>query len=168
MDTMVIAPQVYNHLRYNPDKVFAPTTSVAEFTDGIAVNADAPYKTLADYLKAAKADRQVAALGVSGLGSEPHFLACDFTRQSGADMPIIPFQGGLAMDTTAWQPDRFGHRWHRRASRTPSQPQAAHSGGVGTPMTCSRESWRADGSGKYLFFWRHCSMGADMADGEQP
>lgn len=99
MDTMVIAPLVYNNLRYNPEKDFAPITSVAELTYGIAVNASSPYKTLADYLKAAKADSQVAALGVSGLGSVLHFLAYDFTRQSGADMSIIPFQGGPIMVT---------------------------------------------------------------------
>ena len=99
MDTMVIAPLVYNNLRYNPEKDFAPITSVAELTYGIAVNANSPYKTLADYVKAAKADRQVAALGVSGLGSVLHFVAYDFTRQSGADMSIIPFQGGPVMVT---------------------------------------------------------------------
>lgn len=99
MDTMVLAPLVYSNLRYNPEKDFAPITSVAELTYGIAVNANAPYKTLADYLKAAKGDRQVSALGVSGLGSVLHFLAYDFTRQSGADISIIPFQGGPVMVT---------------------------------------------------------------------
>lgn len=100
MDTMVLAPMVYNNLRYNPEKDFAPITSVAEITYGIAVNASSPYQTLDDYIKAAKTDRKVAsALGVSGLGSVLHFVAYDFTRQSGADMSIIPFQGGPVMVT---------------------------------------------------------------------
>lgn len=99
MDTMVIAPLVYNNLRYNPEKDFAPITSVAELTYGIAVSANSPYKTLADYVKACNSDRQVAALGVSGLGSVLHFVAYDFTRQSGAEMTIIPFQGGPVMVT---------------------------------------------------------------------
>ncbi|WP_404300962.1 tripartite tricarboxylate transporter substrate-binding protein [Alicycliphilus denitrificans] len=99
MDTMVIAPLVYNNLRYNPEKDFAPITTVADLTYGIAVNAASPYKTLDDYLKAARSDKQVAALGVSGLGSLLHFLAYDFTRQSKVDISIIPFQGGPVMVT---------------------------------------------------------------------
>ena len=99
MDTMVIAPLVYSNLRYNPDKDFAPVTSVAEVTYGIAVNASSPYKTLADYLKAAKTDPKAAALGVSGLGSALHFVAYNLARQSKTDLAIIPFQGGPAAVT---------------------------------------------------------------------
>ncbi|WP_313302873.1 Bug family tripartite tricarboxylate transporter substrate binding protein [Diaphorobacter sp.] len=99
MDTMVIAPQVYNNLRYNPEKDFAPITTVADLTYGIAVNASSPYKTLDDYLKAAKKDPQVAALGVSGLGSLLHFVAFGLIRESKVDLSIIPFQGGALMVT---------------------------------------------------------------------
>lgn len=98
-DTMVIAPLVYSNLRYDPDKDFAPITEVAALNYGLAVSASSPYKTLADYVRAAKADRNVATVGVSGLGSALHFVAFEFTRRSGADLSIVPFQGGPAMVT---------------------------------------------------------------------
>ncbi len=93
MDTMVLAPMVYNNLRYSPEKDFAPITSVSELTYGIAVAANSPY------LAAAKASPQTATLGVSGLGSVLHFLAYEFTRQTNPDISIIPFQGGPVMVT---------------------------------------------------------------------
>ncbi|UDM49164.1 tripartite tricarboxylate transporter substrate-binding protein [Cupriavidus sp. MP-37] len=98
-DTMVIAPLVYSNLRYDPDKDFSPITEVAALNYGLAVSASSPYKTLADYVKAAKADRNVATVGVSGLGSALHFVAFEFTRRSGGDFSIVPFQGGPAMVT---------------------------------------------------------------------
>lgn len=98
-DTMVIAPLVYSNLRYDADKDFAPITEVAAVNYGLAVSASSPYRSLADYIKAAKTDRNAATLGVSGLGSVLHFIAFEFTRKAGADISIVPFQGGPAMVT---------------------------------------------------------------------
>lgn len=99
LDTMVIAPMVYSNLRYNVAKDFAPITEIATVTYALAVNAAEPYQTVQDYLKAAKADSNKATLGTTGLGSTLHFLAYDFTKKSGSDMAIVPFQGGPAMVT---------------------------------------------------------------------
>jgi tripartite-type tricarboxylate transporter receptor subunit TctC len=98
LDTTVIAPLVYQPLRYDPAKDFAPSTMVTEVTYGIAVKAEGPHKTLAQFLDAARAKKDQAAVGISGLGSTLHSLAFDFARQSkAADMQVIPFQGGPAM-----------------------------------------------------------------------
>ena len=75
----------------------APITTVVGVTCGIAVKADGPHKTLAQFLDAARADRSRANVGVSGLGSTLHFLAFSFARDSKADMQVVPFQGGPAM-----------------------------------------------------------------------
>lgn len=99
LDTMVIAPLVYNNLRYDPAKDFAPITEVAGVTYGIAVNANEPYQSVQDYISAAKGDRNRATLGISGLGSTLHFLAHDFSKKSTVDISIVPFQGGPAMVT---------------------------------------------------------------------
>ena len=99
LDTVVIAPLVYNSLRYDAVKDFAPISEIAAVTYGIAVNANEPHKTLGDYLAAVKADRNKGAMGTTGLGSSLHFLAFDLTKKSGADMTIVPFQGGPAMVT---------------------------------------------------------------------
>ena len=98
LDTTVIAPLVYKPLRYDPAKDFAPITMVTDVTYGIAVRAEGPYKTLGQFLDAARAKKDQAAVGISGLGSTLHFLAFDFVDKSkAADMTIVPFQGGPAM-----------------------------------------------------------------------
>lgn len=99
MDTMVIAPLVYSNLRYDPIKDFAPITEVASVVYGVAVNANAPYRTVQEYLEAAKKDPSKATLGTTGLGSSLHFLATDFVKTSNVDISIVPFHGGPAMVT---------------------------------------------------------------------
>lgn len=99
LDTMVIAPLVYANLRFDPLKDFAPITSVVDLTYGIAVKGEGPFKTLAQFIDAARADRKNANVGISGLGSTLHFLAFDFAGNSKSDMRFVPFQGGPAMVT---------------------------------------------------------------------
>lgn len=99
MDTTVIAPLVYSSLRYDAQKDFAPISEIATVTYALAVNASEPYGTLADYLAAAKLDRNKGSMGTTGLGSTLHFLAYDLTKKAGGDMTIVPFQGGPAMVT---------------------------------------------------------------------
>jgi len=96
---MVIAPMVYANLRYDPAKDFAPITMVTGIDFGIAVKAEGPHKTLQQYLEAARAKKDQAFVGVSGLGSTLHFLAFEFSRLSKSDMTVVPFQGGPAMVT---------------------------------------------------------------------
>lgn len=97
LDTMVVAPLVYANLRYDPVKDFAPISSVVNVTYGIAVKAEGPHKSLPQFLAAARADRQQASVGISGLGSTLHFLAFSFARDSKSEMQVVPFQGGPAM-----------------------------------------------------------------------
>lgn len=108
LDTTVIAPLVYSNLRYDAIKDFAPITDICTVTYALAVNATSPYKTLAEYLAAAKTDKSKATMGTTGLGSSLHFLAFDLAKKSGVpDMAIIPFQGGPAMVTNL-QGDQIG------------------------------------------------------------
>lgn len=100
LDTMVIAPMVYANLRYDPDKDFAPITEVAAVNFCIAVSETSPYRSVSDYVKAAKSNQTAASLGVaSGLGTVPHFLAFDLAKASRTDLSIVPFQGGGAVVT---------------------------------------------------------------------
>lgn len=97
LDTMVIAPLVYQNMRYDPQRDFVPITMVTGVNYGIAVKAEGPYQRLSQFLEAARARKDQASVGISGLGSTLHFLAFDFARLSKADMTIVPFQGGPAM-----------------------------------------------------------------------
>lgn len=97
LDTVVVAPLVYKNLRFDPLKDFEPITKVTDVTYGIAVKAESPYTTLAQFMDAARADKKNAAVGISGLGSTLHFLAFSFAQSTKSDMTIVPYQGGPAM-----------------------------------------------------------------------
>jgi tripartite-type tricarboxylate transporter receptor subunit TctC len=100
LDTTSIAPLIYSSLRYDAAKDFAPISMVCDVLWTIAVKGDGPYKTLPQFLEAARAKKDQAIVGVSGLGGTGHFLAVDFVRLSkAADMTVVPFQGGPAMVT---------------------------------------------------------------------
>lgn len=97
MDTMVLAPLIYEHLRYDPQKDFSPVTKVSGLTYGIAVNAASPYRNMQDFLNASRKNETQASLGISGLGQVLHFMAVKLKEESKIDFSIIPFQGGAVM-----------------------------------------------------------------------
>jgi len=94
VDTMVIAPLIYSNLRYNPATDFKAVTDVAGVQFGLAVNAESPYKTLADFVQAAKANPKAHSIGISTVGTLLHFLAEEFVVQARTGSTIVPYRGG--------------------------------------------------------------------------
>jgi len=82
----------YKELPYDPLKEFAPISSMGYFDTLSVTNSAAPYKTLGDFLKAAKEKPGTLNVGViSGAGVQ--FLAANYLKQaSGADFVIVPFK----------------------------------------------------------------------------
>lgn len=94
VDPMFIVPVIYAGIRYEPLKEFKPVSDVAALQFGIAVAADSPYRTLQQYVEAARAQPSRADVGISLLGSLLHFLAIDFVAQAGTKGVIVPYKGG--------------------------------------------------------------------------
>jgi len=99
LDPMFIGPAIYSNLRFNPATDFKPITDVAGVQFGLAVNAASPVKTLAQFVQAAKANPDQSSIGISVLGSLPHFLAMDFVALTGSGSTLVPYRGGSAMAT---------------------------------------------------------------------
>jgi tripartite-type tricarboxylate transporter receptor subunit TctC len=93
--TMSIFPHSYaGQLRYDPFKDFAPVAHLSNFQLGLAVNAQVPAKTLAEYVAFVKADPAKNGFYASAAaGSLPHFFGVMFGRSAGITLTHVPYKG---------------------------------------------------------------------------
>jgi tripartite-type tricarboxylate transporter receptor subunit TctC len=96
---MVLYPNVYKKLNYNPLTDFIPvsTTVTYEFSITAGPGLPAEIKTLADYLKWAKANPKQASYGVPAAGSALHFVGMMLARASGVEMSSVAYRGGAPL-----------------------------------------------------------------------
>lgn len=95
----VLAPMVFNKLNYKPETDFTPVGRVCDYAFALAVPANAPVKTLKDYMAWIKANPQNANFGSPAAGSLPHFFGVMVGNAVGVDMVHVPFNGGAALQT---------------------------------------------------------------------
>ena len=88
-----LLPYVFKKLPFDHEKDLVPvsTTMIAPYA--IAVKADAPYKTLQDLLKAAKASPGKLTYGTGGPGSAPHFATESLSMAANVDLLHVPYKG---------------------------------------------------------------------------
>ncbi|MFT3800607.1 MAG: tripartite tricarboxylate transporter substrate binding protein [Burkholderiaceae bacterium] len=80
-------------LPYKPED-FAPITMVISNPNVLVVNADSPYKSVADLVAAIRKDPNGNfSFGSSGPGQSPHMTAEMFTQRAGIKLPHIPYKG---------------------------------------------------------------------------
>jgi tripartite-type tricarboxylate transporter receptor subunit TctC len=93
--TMSIFPHSYaGQLRYDAFKDFAPVAHLANFQLGLAVNAQVPAKTLAEYVTFVKADPAKNGFYASAAaGSLPHFFGVMFGKSAGIALTHVPYKG---------------------------------------------------------------------------
>ena len=91
----VINPSIYAKLPYDTLKDFAPITMVASAAILMAVNPRVPANTVADFVKAAKADpKAIANYGSAGVGTVFHLTGQMFNELSGLTLQHVPYRGG--------------------------------------------------------------------------
>jgi tripartite-type tricarboxylate transporter receptor subunit TctC len=93
--TMSIFPHSFaGQLRYDPFKDFVPVAHLANFQLGLAVNAQVPARTLAEYVALVKADPAKNGFYASAAaGSLPHFFGVMFGRTAGITLTHVPYKG---------------------------------------------------------------------------
>jgi tripartite-type tricarboxylate transporter receptor subunit TctC len=90
---IAIGEALYPNLPYDLRKSFEPVISTAIAPLFLVVNADAPYKTLADFVRWGKANPKGFTFGSPGSGSAPHLTAEMFIRATGAKGLVAQFKG---------------------------------------------------------------------------
>jgi len=88
-----IAPGIYPKLPYDVVKDFSHISLIGHTPNVLIVPADSPYKTLADYIAAAKAKPDEIAFGSSGIGSNTHLMGEQLSFLAGIKLKHVPYKG---------------------------------------------------------------------------
>jgi tripartite-type tricarboxylate transporter receptor subunit TctC len=87
-----ISVALYKSLPFDPVKDFAPISRVGNFELVFAVNADSPYKSLGDLIKAAQAQPGKLNIGTIAVGSTQHLGAELFRSSAKLDIQLVPYK----------------------------------------------------------------------------
>lgn len=90
---IAIGEALYPKLPYNTKKDFVPVLSTAIAPLFLIVNAEAPYKTLAEFIAYGKSNPNGLTLGSPGSGSAPHLTAELLMRAAGTNGVVIQYRG---------------------------------------------------------------------------
>jgi tripartite-type tricarboxylate transporter receptor subunit TctC len=88
-----IAPGIYPKLPYDVVRDFSHIALIGHTPNVLIVPADSPYKTLADYIAAAKAKPDEIAFGSSGIGSNTHLMGELLSTLAGVKLKHVPYRG---------------------------------------------------------------------------
>ncbi len=96
---MVLYPNTYKKLSYDPFADFIPVTTMVSyafvFTAGPGLPAE--IKTVADYVKWAKANPKQANYGIPAAGSALHFAGMMLQKAAGIDFTSVAYRGGAPL-----------------------------------------------------------------------
>ncbi len=96
-----VAPSTIKGVTYDFNRDFVPVTLAAVLPFILTVPADSPYKTLADFIAAAKAKPLGIEVADNGRGTAPHLASALLGLQSGAQFLEVHYPGGAqAMQAT--------------------------------------------------------------------
>jgi tripartite-type tricarboxylate transporter receptor subunit TctC len=88
-----VSVSLFNHLPYDPLKDFSPISSLGFFDFIFATHSDSPFKTLAEFIAAARARPGVLNVGTINVGSTQNLSAELFKTAAAIDFVIIPYRG---------------------------------------------------------------------------
>ncbi len=83
----------YKKLSYSPANDLRPITILADAANVVAVPANSPYRTFADFLADAKTNPGTVAYGSAGAGSSIHMVTALFELMSGVKLNHVPYKG---------------------------------------------------------------------------
>jgi tripartite-type tricarboxylate transporter receptor subunit TctC len=102
---MTMLPNLYTTMSWDILRDFEPISLVATVEWGLVVNNDAPYKTVADLIAAAKANPGKINYGSGGNGSPQHVAMEVFASTAGIKLTHVPYRGATqaALDVASGQ-----------------------------------------------------------------
>jgi tripartite-type tricarboxylate transporter receptor subunit TctC len=88
-----VSVSLFEKLPFDPLKDFAPVSSLGFFDFVLCTNASSGFKTLAEFIAAAKAKPGALNVGTINVGSTQNLSAELFKTAAGIDFTIVPFRG---------------------------------------------------------------------------
>jgi tripartite-type tricarboxylate transporter receptor subunit TctC len=89
-----IAPALYPDLSFNPVRDFAAVVPLGLTPSVLVVSPGSGFKSVADFVAAAKAKPGVLNFGSAGVGTATHLSAMRFQYSAGMRATHVPFKGG--------------------------------------------------------------------------
>lgn len=93
--TYIIQPQI-RKVGYDPFKDITDIMTFAQYNNGVAVRADAPWNTIEDVIAYAKANPGKFTYGHPGFGMTPHLVMEHFSLKENIKWQQVPFKNGPA------------------------------------------------------------------------
>ena len=90
---LAINATLYSKLPYNPTTDLTPIGLIGEAPLVLVTANNSPYRTLADVVKAAKAQPEVLNYATSGNGTVAHLATELFQREAGINLTHVPYKG---------------------------------------------------------------------------
>ena len=146
---VAINPAMYKEMPYDVERDLAPIAMVSDAPMVLAANADAPFKSVADAIAAAKAQPGRISVATPGNGSVNQIVLEWMALNAGTQFQHIPYRA-------ARRPPR---RWRRATFRSacwraPRSPRTSRADG----SACSRSRWPS--ARRSIRIGRRCSRKA--------
>jgi tripartite-type tricarboxylate transporter receptor subunit TctC len=103
-----VSVSLFKSLPYDPVKDFAPISTVGAFGMVLAVDPSSPYKTLKDFIAAAKASPGKLNVGTTSPGGTQFIAAELFKSMAGIDFQTVPYKATPAIITSVKGKDLQG------------------------------------------------------------
>ncbi len=110
-------PHMQKSPQFDPIKDFTYVINLTGYTFGLVVPANAPWKSVKDYVDDAKRNPGKIDYGSTGTGTTPHLVMEEFAQKAGIKLTHVPFKGSAdlmaaalgghiqsASDSTGWAP----------------------------------------------------------------
>jgi len=117
-------PLVNQGLTFKTPAAYQPIAKLGEMPVILVVRADAPWKTLDEFLAHVKSNPNKVRASVSGLRTVPDLVAQEFNKNSGLKLRTIPFTGGSGEALLALLGNRVDATLFTGAVGIPGQVQA--------------------------------------------
>lgn len=88
-----IGPNLYKNVGYDPKRDFTPIARLANSVNVLVVNANAPYRSLADLLSAARANPGSINYGSAGYGASNHLSGEMLAMHAKVGLTHVPYRG---------------------------------------------------------------------------
>ncbi len=87
-----VSVSMFKSLPYDPVRDFAPISTVGFFGLALLVNSDSPYRSVKDFIAAAKANPGRLNVGTTSIGGTQFIAAELFKSMAGLDFQTVPFK----------------------------------------------------------------------------
>jgi tripartite-type tricarboxylate transporter receptor subunit TctC len=96
--TFTQVPALFKKVPYDSERDLVPVTQLVSTAAVFLVRADSPYRTMADFLAAAKASPGKLSYATFGSGSTSHIYGVNMAKSGGIDWIHVPYRGeGIAV-----------------------------------------------------------------------